>query len=310
MANLFWRSDKKTRILLDRPFETEEQFERTVFESSELLKDIFLLKRQVRGGSKAGIPDILGIDADGNVCIIEMKNCDVDASIIPQVLQYAFWAETNPDSVKSLWLECESRPDDIEVHWDALQVRILVIAPTILRSTLAMVNRIKYEVDLIEVKRWSEGENEFLLVNQLEEEPGPKRIKPVTGLRNYDEAFYKTERNPKSVDAFLGYARQLDALARKQGWQLEMKFNRGYCGFKAGFFNAFGIGWWGTKTFGFFVKISRAEAQRLRPKPLSYGVRWKQAYYEIVPGKTKVESLLPVLKFAYGKLAGRVEGNQ
>ena len=33
-----------------------------------------------------------------------------------------------------------------------------------------------------------------------------------------------------------------------------MKFNRGYCGFKAGPYNAFGISWWGTKSFGFFAK--------------------------------------------------------
>ncbi len=46
---------------------------------------------EVGGGNKLGIPDIIGIDADGNFCIIEMKNVTVDASIIHQVLQYAFW---------------------------------------------------------------------------------------------------------------------------------------------------------------------------------------------------------------------------
>lgn len=98
--------------------------------------DIFLLKRQIRGGTKQGIPDIVGLDKDGNICIIEMKNVTVDASIIPQVLQYAFWAETNPDSIKSLWLEVETKPDDLSVSWDDFEVRIIVIAPTILRSTL------------------------------------------------------------------------------------------------------------------------------------------------------------------------------
>lgn len=274
------------------------------------MKDIFLLKRQVRGGGKTGIPDIVGIDRDGNVCIIEMKNCEVDASIIPQVLQYAFWAETNPDSVKSLWLERENKPEEVDVHWDSLQVRILVIAPTIHRSTLALVNKINYEVDLIEVKRWSEGDNEFLLVNTLEEESGTKRVKPVTALRTYDEAFYKTERNPKSVDFFLDYARRIEALVRKQGWQLETKFNRGYCGFKAGFFNAFGVGWWGTKSFGFFVKISKAEAKRLSPKPVSFSKHDDCAYYEIEPGKTSVDAMLPVFRCAYNKLVGHEGGSR
>jgi RecB family endonuclease NucS len=102
MANLFWKTGKSTRALLDKPFSSEDEFERMVFTTSELLKDIFLLKRQIRGGNKSGIPDILGIDREGNVCIVEMKNTEVDADIIPQVLHYAFWAETNPDSVKSL----------------------------------------------------------------------------------------------------------------------------------------------------------------------------------------------------------------
>jgi hypothetical protein len=130
MANLFWKRQKRIKALLDTPFKTEEEFENTVFSTSELLNDISLIHRQVRGGNKAGIPDIIGIDNDGSVCIIEMKNTEVDADILPQVLKYAFWAETYPDSIKSLWLECEKKPDDIEINWDDFQVRILIIAPT------------------------------------------------------------------------------------------------------------------------------------------------------------------------------------
>src|SRR5664279_5285761 len=69
--------------------ESSREFEKVVFETPELLQDIFLLKRQIRGGNKTGIPDIVGLDSDGNVCIIEMKNVTVDASIVPQVLEYA-----------------------------------------------------------------------------------------------------------------------------------------------------------------------------------------------------------------------------
>ena len=99
-----------------------------------------------------------------------MKNVTVDASIVPQVLQYAFWAETNPDSIKSLWLEHDNSPEDITISWDDCQVRILITAPAILRSTLDLVDKINYPVDLIEIKRWAEGASEFLLGNKLEEE--------------------------------------------------------------------------------------------------------------------------------------------
>lgn len=123
-----------------------------------------MLRRQIRGGSKSGIPDIIGVDTDGNVCIIEMKNVDVDASIIPQVLEYAFWAESNPDSIKSLWLECDNKPENLSITWDSFEVRILVISPRILRSTLDIVEKINYTVDLVEVNRWVEGANTIYLV--------------------------------------------------------------------------------------------------------------------------------------------------
>jgi hypothetical protein len=142
-------------------------------------------------------------------------------------------------------------------------VRILVIAPTILRATLAVVNKINYPVDLIEVKRWVEGADEFLLVNKLEEDPQSSRSRrPVSGLRLYDAAFYKSERSSKSVDEFLRCIHDVEKLVIDQGWNLETKYNRRYCGFKAGFFNAFGVGWWNTKTFGIFALSSHRGSYR------------------------------------------------
>ena len=303
MANLFWKTPEGVKALLATPFRTEEEFETTVFNTSELLEDIFLLKRQIRGGNKPGIPDIVGVDSDGNVCIIEMKNCAVDSSIIPQVLQYAFWAETNPDSVKSLWLECENRPDDVTVAWESLQVRILIIAPSILRSTLDLVDKINYLVDLIEIKRWVEGKNEILLVNKLE--PESKRpTKPVSGQPVYDEEFYKTIYNNASVEQFLKYCRELDTLVRREGWDLQTKFNKSYCGFKAGFFNAFGIKWIGSKTFAFFFKLPEQEAKDAGLPMTRYEGQWKDAVYFIDPGKTKIADYKALFELAYKKLSG------
>jgi len=303
MANLFWKTPQGIKALLATPFKTEDEFERTVFGTSELLEDIFLLKRQIRGGNKSGIPDIVGIDSDGNVCIVEMKNCPVDSSIIPQVLQYAFWAETNPDSIKSLWLECENRPDDITVTWEGLQVRILVIGPSILRSTLDLIDKINYPVDLIEVKRWVEGDNEILLVNKLEPEP-KKPTRPVTGQSTYDEAFYKTMYNNKSVDRFLRYSRDLEQFVKKQGWGLEIKFNKHYCAFKAGFFNAFGIKWIGSKTFAFFFKLPKEEAETIGIPMTRYETQWKEAVYFIDPEQTKIPRFKDLFELAYKKLSG------
>lgn len=303
MANLFWKTKDRVKSLLAKPFKTEEEFEKLIFATPEILEDIFLIKRQVRGGNKSGIPDIVGIDNDGNVCIVEMKNVTVDASIIPQVLQYAFWAETNPDSIKSLWLECENKPDDLTISWDSFQVRIIVIAPSILRSTLDIVNKINYPVDLIEVKRWVEEDNQLLLVNKLEEELR-RPSKPVTGLQVYDVEFYKKQYNKKSAEEFLKYVKTVEKLIKEKGWALETKYNKHYCGFKAGFFNAFGIKWIGSKTFAFFFKVGEEEAEQIPIPMTKYETQWKEAVYYIEPGKTKTKDFLPLFEMAYKKLTG------
>jgi hypothetical protein len=268
------------------------------------LEDVFLLKRQIRGGGKSGIPDIIGIDNDGNICIIEMKNVTVDVAIIPQVLEYAFWAETNPDSVKSLWLEAGNKPDDISVSWDDFEVRVIVIAPTILRSTLAIVDKINYQVDLIEVKRWVEGGNTLLLVNRLEPEEQKGKTKPVKGLETYDADFYMQRYNKNSAQEFLRYVQQVEELIRENGWNLETKFNKRYCGFKAGFFNAFGIKFIGSKTFAFFFKLPEADVKASGLKMTKYEQQWKEATFYIDPTKTRVADFKPLFELAYRRLTG------
>jgi len=304
MANLFWKTKHETKSLLSTPFKTEEEFEKIIYNTPEILEDIFLVKRQVRGGNKPGIPDIVGIDNDGNICMIEMKNITVNASIIPQVLQYAFWAETNPDSIKSLWLECKNTPDELSISWDDLQVRIIIIAPNILKSTLDIVDKINYQVDLIEVNRWVEGDNQLLLVNKLEEEKRTK-TKPVGGLQVYDEEFYKKEHNKDSAKEFIKYIKETEAIVKEKEWSLEIKYNKHYCAFKAGFFNAFGIKWIGSKTFAFFFKLDEKQANNIPIKMTKYENHWKEAAYYIKPGETKTKDFLPLFEMAYKKLTGK-----
>ncbi len=303
MENLIWKNKAGARTLTSTPFKTEETFETTVFNTPDILGEVFLLKRQVRGGGKSEIPDIIGIDKDGNVCIIEMKNVAVDASIISQVLRYAIWAETNPDSIKALWLECNSKPDDIEVAWEGLQVRILVVAPSISHSTLDVVDKINYPVDLIEVRRWAEDENEFMLVQRLEP-PKPRHVTPVTGLGVYDDDFYLTNRNRQSAKVFLRYVREVEAVVKKHGWALETKRNKAYVAFKAGFFIAFQVEWIGTKTFAFGVKLPEDEAKQLPPEMTKYVKEWKYASYYIEPGKTRTGDFIPLFEAAYKRLVG------
>jgi len=306
MANLFWKQKGgKALNLVPHPFSSEEEFERAVFETKGLLQEVYLLRRQVRGGRKSGVPDIIGVDTDGNVCIVEMKNVHVDSTILPQVVQYAFWAESNPDSIKTLWLESKEQPEDVKTSFDNYGVRIIVIAPSIDPSTLSLVGKVNYPVDLIEITRWAEKGTEFLLVNRLA--PAVQaRVRPTRGLGVYDRAFYEANHNKNSVDHFLRYAEEIRKFVNKQGWPLELKFNKNYCGFKLGFFNAFGITWIGSKSFVFFFKIPEKQARRLAPKGvrMEYWHQWKQAAFNIEPGKTRVTAFSPLFKAAFENQTG------
>ncbi|MBZ0203507.1 MAG: hypothetical protein K8I03_10880 [Ignavibacteria bacterium] len=307
MPNLFWKNkSSKTLNLVPKPFVSEEDFEKTVFDTKELLQDISLLRRQIRGGKKTTRPDMIGIDTNGNVCIIEMKNVNVNAEIIPQVLDYAIWAESNPDSIKNLWLERDEQIDEIDIDWDNYTVRIIIIAPTIDQTTLKMINRIRYDVDLIEITRWVEKNNEFMLVNNLKPEV-EKRTKTTRGLMTYDRSFYESTRNKQSVRHFLKFCEETEKIVKKKKWPLEMKYNAFYCGFKLGFFNAFSIKWIGTKTFAFYIKIPLKVAEKFQPKGIKmekYSTNWNSAVYYIDPEKTKLHSFIPLLEKAYKELSG------
>lgn len=302
MQTLYWRPRTgKVRPLEPAPFKSEAEFEQTVFATPGLFAEIFLLKRQVRGGGKPGIPDIVGIDAQGNVCIIEMKNVPVDATVIPQVLKYAIWAQSNPDSIKTLWLEAEDRPEDWQIEWDRLEVRILVIAPSIDRTTLDHVSKITYPVELVEVTRWSAARDSWLLVNRLQ--PSPKKRAAVTsGLPFYDRDTYKQDHHAESVSGFLRVADQLQSLARQHGWPVERKFNKFYCGFKVGNFVVFGIMWLSSKSYGVFIKMPEAAARKVRAPGATfqrYEAIFKQAVFKVEDEKRlRLRAFLPLLKQA------------
>lgn len=307
MANLFWKSkSKKTLNLVPTPFVSEEDFEKTVYNTNELFQDIKIIRRQIRGGKKSTIPDMIGIDSDGNVCIIEMKNVTVDSDIIPQVLEYAFWAENNPDSIKNLWHEREDQEYEADIDWDTYTVRIIIIAPRIDPSALKLINRITYLVDLIEITRWCEKDNEFLLVNNLKA-VSERRIRTTRGLGTYDKTFYESKRNKHSVKHFLKFCEDTDKIVKRKKWQLEMKYNAIYCGWKLGFFNAFSIKWIGTKTFAYYVKVPKRIAESIEPKGLKmnkYSERWGAAVYYVNPDKTKVSAFIPLFEKAYEELIG------
>ena len=143
MVNLYWKNNGLIKDVEERPFINEAAFETFTFENQNILGgDISIIHRQIRSGTKDGIPDMIGIDTDNRICIIELKNVEANEDIVPQALQYAIWAETNPDSIKSLWLESKNKSEDLKPDWDNLDIRILLVAPGFRQNVLKMSKKI------------------------------------------------------------------------------------------------------------------------------------------------------------------------
>ena len=307
MPNLFWKDIKgKTVNVVESPFKSEEDFESYIYKTKEILGDIFILKRQIRASSGRDIPDMVGVDKENNVVIIEMKNDEVDENIIPQVLRYAIWAETNPDSIRALWLECKDKPEDITINWDSLSVKIIVIAPSIKISVLRTVNKINYDVELLEIKKFAVGENEFLFVDKLEPE-SPKGFRTTRGRADYDRDFYLENYNKDSVGVFFNTVDKVENLVKTKRWKLDKKFNKGYASFKYGFPNVFGVTWVGSKSFCLFFKLTKQIADKIKVsgvKPYRYEEQWNQVLYKVEDKDYDVNRLMPLFEASYKYITG------
>ena len=238
------KPEGQTRNLIRKPFESEAEFEKYLFTNHDLLGDVFIIYRQIRTGNRQGIPDMLGVDQDSRICIIEMKNVEVDESILPQVLSYAMWAETNPDSIKAIWLESKHKPEDVELEWDNLEVRIIVVAPSFRPTVLRMASKINYPLNLFQIQRFGFENDEFLFVEVLSDQPLPK-VTTTKVMGDWDWEYYQKEHGKEATDQFHKAVDSLEIFVKQQGWDLPYNLNKYYAGFKAGTKVVFGVllGW-------------------------------------------------------------------
>ncbi|MCW7078948.1 MAG: hypothetical protein OCU22_07485 [Canidatus Methanoxibalbensis ujae] len=308
MANLIIIDNKKgTKNLNEQEVHPEETIEKLIFETENILPDVFLLKRQLQTYSRDERIDLVGIDNENNILVIEIKDETADESVIPQVMKYALWVETHPDAIKSIWLEQKNKPEDFTFDWEKeFSIKIMIIAPSFKPSVQKLIYRITYPVELIEFKKFSDGQNDYIFLNKVlvEEE---KPVKPVSTIREYDEKYYKEHYNPKSAEEFWKLANNIEGYIKSRGWNLTRSNNKGYVSFKYGFPIVFGITFIGSKSFCLFFKIPKEASDKIKIEgyePYRYEEQWKQVLYKVESSDIDLKKFDPLFEAAYKNIVG------
>lgn len=308
MANLIIIDKSKgAKNLNEQEVHPEESIEKLIFETENILPDLFLLKRQLQTYSRNERIDLVGIDNENNILVIEIKDEMVNESVIPQVMKYAMWVETHPDAIKSIWLEQKNKPEDFTFDWEKeFSIKIMIIAPSFKPSVQKLINRITYPVELIEFKKFNEGQNDYIFLNKVlveEEEPA----KPVSTIREYDEKYYNKHYNPKSAEEFWKLANKIENYIKHKGWNLTRSNNKGYVSFKYGFPIVFGITFIGSKSFCLFFKIPKVVSDKTKVegyKPYRYEDQWKQVLYKVDSSNIDLKKFDPLFEAAYKNIVG------
>ena len=307
MLNLYWKSHSQTRSLIEKPFKSEAEFEKYIFENQDILGDVYVIHRQIRTGSKQGTPDMLGVDQDARVCIVELKNQEAGEDILPQALGYAIWAETNPDSIKAIWLESKQKPEDVEIDWDNLDIRVVLIAPSFKSNVPRMAGKIGYPIDLVQVRRYGFEGEEFLLVEVLEEETPPK-VSTTKTLGNWDWDFYESEHGKEATSQFRKTVEAVAAFVDQQGWDVPYNLNKYYTGFKLGNKVVFSVNWGGTYAWKVSIKLPREAAERFQGQDWefqTYDQTFRNAIFRpLHPESPGIEELEPLFVEAYKHISG------
>lgn len=307
MLTLYWKTQDQTRNLLTKPFKSESEFEAYVFNNQGLLGDVFVLHRQIRTGNKQGIPDMLGVDQDSRICIIEMKNNEVGEEILPQVLGYAIWADTNPDSIRAIWLESQNKPEDIEIEWDNLEIRVIIVAPAFSQSLPRMATKIGYPIELVKIQRFGfEEKEEFLIVDIIEEQPS-QRVTSTKVMGDWTWEFYEKEHGKDAVANFHRAVDELDEFVQKSKWNLPFNLNKYYTGFKLGNKVVFSVTWSGTHAWNIRAKITEEEAisfQGINWELQRYDTTFSEAVFRPKNNKIDINELAPIFSKAYHRISG------
>jgi hypothetical protein len=305
MANLILIKNKNETINMNEiEVHPEEKIRDLLFETEKILPDIFFLKKE-HPTYKGKRMDLVGLDKDNNIVIVEVKDELVEESVISQVMEYAMWVESNPDSIKTLWYEHPEKP---EFNWESdVSIRILIVGPSFKPNVLKFINKIDYKIELVEFKKFNDGNNDLIFLNTLEAEKEMK-YKASKYQGEYDLNFYKKNYNSNSAEIFIKIADKIEKFVKKRGWNLDRKNNKGYISFKYGFPIVFGIQFVGSKSMCLFYKLPKNIVDSIKiegEEPYRYEEEWKQILYKVEASNIDLKKYNRLFEEAYKNIVGK-----
>lgn len=202
---------------------------------------------------------------------------------------------------QAIWLESKQKPEGITIDWDNLDIRIILIAPAFKQNVSRMSRKIGYPVDLVQIRRYSYEEEEFVLVEVLEEEI--KKISITKAAEDWSWEYYEKEHGMEATNQFRKIVELIDEFNKKQNWDLPYNLNKYYTGFKNGNRVVFSVGWGGTYSWHVKFKVSEALAKSFKGNLWEFQ-RYDNSFNEALfrtskPNVSSVEELITLFKAAY-----------
>jgi len=202
----------------------EKKIEDFIEKHPSILGDgIFIIGRQV-STSKSGIPDLLGLDKNGNLVIAELKKGLPARKIVAQIIEYATWGEEqNQDTLNKIAKEkhlsgsqtlekkFEKEFGTIPVPFNMYQ-RLFLIAESFDSQTINMCRYLKrngIDISCLEINFHQSGDHEVVDTNLIvgaeetksEEFGGDRSSQKLTWKERFDKK--ATKENKSNITKFI-----------------------------------------------------------------------------------------------------------
>lgn len=295
MLKLIKENEDEIQIFDEEKFGSEAAMETWIFKHPTSLPNIRFVKRQLRLDGK--ILDLVGIDNKNNIVVVELKNEKADDKVVTQSLGYAISIQNNLDTIRSIILEQGTDLEGFDIDWDRVGVKIMIIAPSYKPCVKELFGGIKFETELIIIKKFK-GYVVLDSIPVVEE----KRYKPQSSLLEKDEDYYR-DRYGVEGEKMWDIAKTMETYFREREWNLERSNNSNYVSFKDGSSVVAGVVIRNGKTRLYF-KVPKETPSPGGTIPYKYEDEYKQALYEVDTG-SNLEEFDSLFERAYNAIRER-----